>query len=96
MENHDLLCPKYERAIKVLGKRWTGLILRCLQHEPLRFTDLKLELKSISAKVLTERLKELESEAVITLSDTHYQLTDKGLAMGKALDEIQIWADRFE
>lgn len=96
MEHAALLCPKYERAIKVLGKRWTGLILRCLQHEPLRFTDLKLQLKSISAKVLTERLKELEGEAVICLTDGQYRLTDKGLAMGKALDEIQVWADRFE
>ena len=96
MEKHALLCPKYEHAIKLLGKPWTGLILRCLQQEPLRFTDLKLELKTISAKVLTQRIKELESANVLQLNDNLYTLSDKGKAMSRALDEIQTWADRFE
>lgn len=96
MEKHALLCPKYEHAIKLLGKPWTGLILRCLQQEPLRFTDLKAELKTISAKVLTQRIKELETANILSLDENLYTLTEKGNAMSRALDEIQTWADRFD
>jgi len=96
MEKHALLCPKYEHAIQLFGKPWTGLILRCLQQEALRFTDLKIELKTISAKVLTQRIKELEAANVLSLDENLYTLTEKGKAMSHALDEIQAWADRFD
>lgn len=95
MENNHLLCPKYEKTVHMFGKRWTGLILRVLQHGPLRFTQLKEAIPHISSKVLTERLKELELEEIIILNQTHYSLTVKGIEMGKALDEIQAWADKY-
>lgn len=95
METNHLLCPKYEKAVHLFGKRWTGLILRVLQHSPLRFTQLKEAIPHISSKVLTERLKELEQEDIIALNQSLYSLTQKGIEMGKALDEIQAWADKF-
>jgi len=96
MEHNVILCPKYERAFQLLGKRWTGLILRCLQAQPMRFSDIKLTLKSISAKVLTERLKELEESGMIDKQDQLYQLTPKGRDLDHSLDEVQKWADRYE
>ena len=96
MEETIHLCPKYERAFQLLGKRWTGLILRVLQNQPLRFSDIKTALKTISAKVLTERLKELESAEVIIKDDQVYRLTDKGRDLHQSLDEVQKWADRYE
>lgn len=88
-----ILCPKYERVFKWLGKRWNGLILRCLASQPLRFSQLRDCLKTISDKVLTQRLIELTTEGLITHVGSYYQLTDKGKALHTVLDAVQIYAD---
>jgi len=58
-------CP-LEESLKIIAGAWTPKILWYLQGEPRRFGDLKRDLGSISAKVLTARLRELESKGVIT------------------------------
>lgn len=87
------LCPKYETVFKWLGKRWNGLILRCLSDQPLRFTQITACLSTISDKVLTQRLKELQEEGIIEHRDSYYQLTTKGLALREVLDAVQEFAD---
>ena len=59
------ICPRYELAIGILGKRWTGLILRVLEDGPKRFSDVTDSIPGISAKVLTERMKELEEHSIV-------------------------------
>ncbi|NTW90722.1 MAG: helix-turn-helix transcriptional regulator [Erysipelotrichaceae bacterium] len=88
------LCPKYEKVFKWLGKRWNGLILRCLLDRPMRFTELAGCLQSCSDKVLTERLKELETEGLIVHVDSHYQLTQLGYDLNLSLNSIQSFADK--
>lgn len=88
------LCPKYEKVFKWLGKRWNGLILRCLLDQPMRFTELAGCLQSCSDKVLTERLKELENEGLIEHLDNHYQLTQLGFDLNQSLNSIQSFADK--
>ena len=90
-----LLCPKYENVFKWLGKRWNGLILRCLSTHPgLRFSQLSICLRTCSDKVLTQRLKELQAEGIIEHIDSTYQLTQKGLDLKDVLDAVQIYADQ--
>jgi len=91
--NDMILCPKYETVFKWLGKRWNGLILRCLSNHPLRFTQLSQCLKKCSDKVLTQRLKELQEEGIIKHIDSYYQLTDKGFALKDVLEAVQVYAD---
>ena len=88
------LCPKYERVFGWLGKRWNGLILRCLLDQPMRFTEVARCLETCSDKVLTERLKELEKECLIEHSDHRYQLTTMGIELNQALESIQAFADK--
>jgi len=88
------LCPKYEKVFKWLGKRWNGLILRCLLDRPMRFTELAGCLQSCSDKVLTERLKELETEGLIEHVDSHYQLTQLGFDLNQSLNSVQAFADK--
>ena len=76
------LCPKYERVFGWLGKRWNGLILRCLLDQPMRFTEVARCLETCSDKVLTERLKELEKEGSM------------GIELNQALESIQAFADK--
>ena len=58
-------CP-LEASLKLLAGAWTPKILWYLRSEPRRFGDLKRDLGSISAKVLTTRLRELEKRGVLT------------------------------
>jgi len=88
------LCPKYEKVFKWLGKRWNGLILRCLLDQPMRFTELAGCLETCSDKVLTERLKELEAEGLIEHVNSRYQLTSLGHDLNQSIESIQVFADK--
>jgi DNA-binding HxlR family transcriptional regulator len=99
---HIELCPRYEKAIEILGKRWTGLILRILQDGPKRFSDFTENIPGLSAKVLTVRMKELEQQGIVCRSvyaetpvRIEYSLTDKGMALQPVLDAIQSWATQW-
>lgn len=96
------LCPKFESAFELIGKRWTGLIIRVLLTGPKRFRDLTEVISNVSSKVLTERLKELECEGIIARRvypempvRIEYSLTEKGRALLPVLDELQKWAEKW-
>ncbi|WP_100332246.1 winged helix-turn-helix transcriptional regulator [Bacillus xiapuensis] len=95
------LCPKFEKAMQMLGKRWTGLIINQLLAGPQRFSQIKAGLP-ISSKLLTERLKEMEEEGLATRKvyaevpvRVEYQLTEKGLALQPIVKEIEKWAHQW-
>jgi DNA-binding HxlR family transcriptional regulator len=101
MSNYKL-CPKYEKAFEMLGKRWNGLIIRVLMDGPKRFSDISSVIPQLSDRVLAERFKELESEGVIqrkvypeTPVRIEYQLSEKGAALKSILDEVQKWAESW-
>lgn len=97
------LCPKFEKAFSILGKKWNGLIIDVLlEKSPQRFSELKQKIPMLSDRVLVERLKELEAEGIITkafrCSESNrleYFLTDKGLDLQKAMRQIQVWAEKW-
>ncbi|SEJ47484.1 transcriptional regulator, HxlR family [Propionispira arboris] len=96
------LCPRYEIAFELLGKKWTGLIIRSLLDGPKRFSALSEIIPHMSAKVLADRFKELERLGIIvrnvypeTPVRIEYCLTEKGKALQPALDEIQKWAENW-
>ncbi|MFZ4454098.1 winged helix-turn-helix transcriptional regulator [Salibacterium aidingense] len=96
------LCPKFEEAFQLLGKRWVGIIIRVLEDGPMRFNKIAEQIPEISKKMLTERLKELEEEGMVqrevfpeTPVRIMYSLTNKGEAITPALTEIQKWADHW-
>lgn len=101
MEKYHL-CPKFENAFELLGKRWTGLIIRILLSGEKRFSDVAEAIPNLSARMLTERFKELESEGIIvrkvypeTPVRIEYELTDKGRELEFAMNEIQKWAEKW-
>lgn len=96
------LCPHFEAAFALLGKRWTGLIIRSLLDGSKRFSDIQQIIPDLSARMLTERFKELEKEGIITrivYPETpvriEYKLTKKGRDLEKSMDEIQKWAEKW-
>ncbi|NLK27508.1 MAG: helix-turn-helix transcriptional regulator [Clostridiales bacterium] len=101
MENYHM-CPKFESAFELLGKRWTGLIIRTLLSGQKRFTDIAEAIPNMSARMLTERFKELEREGIVVRKvypevpvRIEYELTQKGAELQSAMDEIQKWAEKW-
>ncbi|APC39361.1 winged helix-turn-helix transcriptional regulator [Clostridium estertheticum] len=96
------LCPRFEAAFQILGKRWTGLIIRSLLSGSKRFSELQEIIPALSSRVLTERFKELEELGIVTRSvypempvRIEYGLTEKGKDLEKTMDEIQKWAEKW-
>lgn len=96
------LCPKFENAFELLGKRWTGLIIRVLMNGPMRFKDISAMIPGMSDRMLTERFKELEQQGIINRHvypempiRIEYELTDKGRALRLVMDEVQKWGDQW-
>lgn len=93
MAEEHILCAKYEEVISWLGKKWTGLILRCLSFQPMRFKELSRCVNACSEKVLTERLKELQEIQLVEQIDGQYSLTELGIKLIPTMDAIQVFAD---
>jgi len=96
------MCPKFENAFELLGKRWTGLIIRTLMSGQKRFSDIADAIPNMSARMLTERFKELEKEGIITRKvypeipvRIEYELSEKGKELEATMDEIQKWAEKW-
>lgn len=96
------ICPKFETAIEILAKKWTGLILRVLMEEKRRFRDIREQIPQMSERMLAERLKDLEASGLInrqvypeTPVRIEYTLTEKGKALQPVLDSIETWAHEW-
>lgn len=90
------------RAAEVVGERWTLLIVRDLTLGPLRFSDLRRRLNTVSPSVLSERLTQLEQRGLIErrvlgppAGSTVYALTEMGRALKPAMIELTKWGVRF-
>lgn len=101
-ESAATLCPRYHRAVELIGRRWTGAIVRTLMPGPRRFNELLMTIPGISDRLLTERLRELEAEKIVRREvkptapvRVVYELTDCGRDLAPALDEIAHWAERW-
>ncbi|MED1202383.1 winged helix-turn-helix transcriptional regulator [Heyndrickxia acidicola] len=99
--NQSAICPRFEKAMNILSQRWTGLIIYQLLIGPQRFCNLE-SATTISARVLSERLKDLEHEGIIkrevfpeTPVRIEYSLTKKGLALEPILKGIESWSQNW-
>jgi DNA-binding HxlR family transcriptional regulator len=97
--DHD---ARFQRAIELIGKRWTGAVVRALMIRPARFNQLLAGIPGISDRVLTERLRELETEGLVErLVDpgppvrVTYRLTARGRAMQPILAAVSEWAETW-
>lgn len=96
------VCPRFHRAVELIGKRWTGAIVRSLMDGPRRFSDLMQAIPGLHDPLLSERLKELECEGIVvrrvydeTPVRIEYALTPKGRSLERVVAEIERWAARW-
>src|SRR5271154_3245005 len=66
--DHDTIspfCPRFQYTLELIGRRWVGAILRTLMAAPRRFNEILASIPGLSDRLLTERLRELETEGIV-------------------------------
>ncbi len=94
-------CP-VAQTLKVIGSKWTLLILRDLLTGTKRFGELRRSLGHVSPKTLSERLKELERQGIVIRAvypevppRVEYTLTEKGRSLGDIIEAMRAWGERW-
>ena len=95
-------CP-VATTVSLIGSKWKLLIIRNLLERPWRFNELKKNLEGISQKVLTDSLRAMEEDGLITRTvypevppHVEYALSDLGETMRPILDAMQEWGTWYK
>jgi DNA-binding HxlR family transcriptional regulator len=98
-EMFDPVCPSDLSPIR-FGDKWAGMIIRCLEHGPRRFSELRVPLRGVSAKALTKSLRALERDGLVARTTypapvrrTEYELTALGLSLLGPIAVACAWAE---
>ena len=95
-------CP-VATTVALIGSKWKLLIIRNLRMRPWRFNELKKDLDGISQKVLTDSLRSMEEDGLITRTvypevppRVEYALSELGQSMSPILDAMQQWGTNYK
>ena len=95
-------CP-VATTVQIIGSKWKLLIMRNLLQRPWRFNELKKDLEGISQKVLTDSLRSMEADGIITRTvypevppRVEYALSDLGESMRPIMDAMEIWGTEYK
>lgn len=95
----DQACPMAAFPFQVGGK-WTGMVVASLVERPRRFTDLQHALGAVTPKVLTETLRDMLRDGLVTRRDhatnpphVEYALTELGRSLIPVIDTMRAWGD---
>lgn len=95
-------CP-VATTVQLIGNKWKILILRNLLVRPWRFNELQRDLDGISQKVLTDNLRSLEADGIITRTiypevppRVEYALSELGESMRPILDAMKAWGENYK
>jgi DNA-binding HxlR family transcriptional regulator len=90
-------CPS-RALLDLVTSRWAVLLVGALEEGPQRFGALRRRLEGVSQKVLTEKLRDLEAEGLVTRTvidrplAVHYELTPVGRTLVQPLAALRDWA----
>lgn len=91
-----------ETCLEVIGGKWKGAILQQLLSGPRRFGELRRSLRLVTQRMLTNQLRELEQDGVITRTvyaevppRVEYSLTEFGRALGPIIALMREWGDAY-
>jgi DNA-binding HxlR family transcriptional regulator len=102
MSDAENICPRFHHAVELIGSRWTGAIISRLLGGRARYNELRTAIPEISDRMLSERLRALECEGLLTRTvvpespvRVEYELTAKGRALEESVEAIGKWATRW-
>ena len=95
-------CP-VATTVALIGSKWKLLIMRNLLSRPWRFNELKKDLEGISQKVLTDSLRSMEADGLLTRTvypevppRVEYTLTELGYSLRPILEAMRIWGEEYK
>ena len=95
-------CP-VATTVQLIGNKWKLLIIRNLLDRPWRFNELQKNLEGISQKVLTDSLRSMEADGIITRTvypevppRVEYALSELGESMRPILDSMKAWGENYK
>ena len=95
-------CP-VATTVQLIGAKWKLLILRNLLERPWRFNELQKSLEGISQKVLTDSLRSMEADGIISRTvypevppRVEYALSELGETMRPILDAMKVWGENYK
>ena len=95
-------CP-VATTVQLIGNKWKLLILRNLRMRPWRFNELKKNLEGISQKVLTDSLRSMEADGIVTRTvypevppRVEYALSELGESMRPVMDAMEKWGINYK
>lgn len=95
-------CP-VATTVAIIGSKWKLLILRNLLARPWRFNELKKDLEGISQKVLTDSLRSMEADGIITRTvypevppRVEYALSELGESMRPIIKSMETWGTDYK
>jgi DNA-binding HxlR family transcriptional regulator len=96
-------CPIFQTTLELIGRRWSGAIVRALLAGSIRFGDILARVPGLSDRLLSERLRELEATGIVSrvvFPDVpvriEYRLTEKGHELEKIVSDIDSWNARWQ
>ena len=95
-------CP-VETTLMIIGDKWKVLILRDLMNGTMRFGELKKSIGTVSQKVLTAQLRDMEEKGLLTRKvyaevppRVEYTLTETGCSLKPVLDAMWAWGEEYK
>ncbi|MGI6109691.1 MAG: winged helix-turn-helix transcriptional regulator [Eubacteriaceae bacterium] len=103
IQNKELPPCPVETTLTLISNRWKVLILRDLMEKTMRFGELKKSIGSISQKVLTSNLRDMEEQGLLTRKvypevppRVEYTLTELGRSLSPILDAMKDWGENYQ
>lgn len=91
------ICPSTVLPFRIGGDKWAGMVLRCLEDGPRRYSELRVPLARISPKMLTQSLRALERDGFVSRAEdarrVTYELTALGCSLLEPLRALCEWAE---
>lgn len=95
-------CPRFHHAVELIGRRWSGAILNAMLPGAQCFNELMAIVPGLSDRLLTERLRELESEGLVRRNvipgppvRVSYEMTEAGKELEPVIRGLGQWAQRW-
>ena len=103
IRKEDLPACPVATTVQLIGSKWKLLILRNLMARPWRFNELQRDLEGISQKVLTESLRSMEADGIVTRTvydevppRVEYSLSELGESMRPVIKSMEEWGTAYK
>ncbi|WP_369808986.1 winged helix-turn-helix transcriptional regulator [Nocardia sp. NRRL S-836] len=97
---YSKMCPCRD-LLDMVASKWTALAIGAMENGPVRFGEMKRELEGISQKMLTQTLRALERDGLVTRTvyptvplRVEYELTELGRSVIEPLAALRMWAQQ--